>query len=112
MQHDEGMVKTHIEKLAALESSTKSAHYRLDTLEDKIDAIENKQDIMHEMNTNIKLIAQNQDNQGKEIVTIKTDLKDLKEKPAKRWDLVGTVAITAVASGLVGYVLSMALGGG
>jgi uncharacterized protein YcfJ len=66
---------------------------------------------MHEMNTNIKLIAQNQENQGKELTDIKSDVKDLKEKPVKRWDTVTTFIITAIVGGIIGIALSKVFGG-
>lgn len=109
MEQDE-RVKIH-ERITSLEGSMKTVYNRVDSVEDKVDTIEKKQDIMHEMNSNIKLIALNQENQGKEIVSIKTDVKELKEKPAKRWDTVTTIIITALVSGIIGFVISKIFGG-
>lgn len=117
------------ERLTTLEGSMKTIFNRADAIDDKLDTIENKQDIMHEMNTNIKIIALNQENQNKEIVTIKTDVKELKEtpnkefaalkaevkvlqeKPGKRWDTLTTVVITALVTGTITFVLSKVFGG-
>jgi predicted RNase H-like nuclease (RuvC/YqgF family) len=94
----------------------KSAHHRIDDLEK-----DNK--ILHEMNKNIAVLAANYENQGKKIECIESDLKDiknrpvpdvsgivsdvkeLKEKPAKRWDTVTTVIITAIISGTIGVII-------
>jgi len=118
-----------IEEITTLKGSMKTAYNRLDSIDSKIDAIENKQDVMHEMNANIRIIALNQENQSKEIVTIKTDVKELKEKPnpdidelkcevkelkarpGKRWDTLITVIITVIVSGILGFVLGKVFGG-
>jgi archaellum component FlaC len=99
------MVKIH-ERLTSLEGSMKTIFNRVDSVDDKLESIENKQDIMHEMNTNIKIIALNTENLGKEVNLVKADVKDLKEKPGKRWDTLTTVIITAIASGLITFILS------
>jgi len=109
MQEEE-RVKLH-ERVTSLEGSMKTIFGKNKELEDRMDAIENKQDIMHEMNTNIKIIALNQENQSKEIVTIKCDVKDLKEKPGKRWNTLETVIITALVSGAIALVLNKIFGG-
>ena len=106
MEHDE-----MVSKIITLEGSMKMIYNRVDDIDDKLDTIENKQDIMHEMNTNIKIIALNQENQNKEIVTIKTDVKELKEKPGKRWDTLTTVIITALITGTITFALSKIFGG-
>ncbi len=106
MEHDE-----MVSKIITLEGSMKTIYNRVDDIDDKLDTIENKQDIMHEMNTNIKIIALNQENQNKEMVTIKTDVKELKEKPGKRWDTLTTVIITALITGTITFALSKIFGG-
>jgi hypothetical protein len=99
------------ERLTKLEGSMKTVFSRVDVIDDKLDSIETKQDIMHEMNTNIKIIAVNQENQNKEIVTIKCDVKELKEKPAKRWDALTTLIITLIVSGIAGFIIGKVFGG-
>lgn len=89
---------------AALES-TRSAHHRIDGIEDDIAGIKSDNKILHEMNTNIAVLASNYENQSKKVDCIESDVKELKEKPAKRWDLVLTIAITAVVTYLISLVL-------
>lgn len=36
---------------------------------------------------------------------LKTDLKEIKSKPSKRWDLIITTAITGIVGWLIGSVL-------
>jgi hypothetical protein len=100
-----------IERLTKLEGSMQTIFNRVDVIDAKIVVLENKQDIMHEMNTNIKIIALNQENQGKEIVTIRADVKELKEKPTKKWDSLTTVVVTALVSGVITFALTKLFGG-
>lgn len=113
-------------KIQEAMDSSKSAHRR-------IDGIVSDNKILLEMNANIKVLATNYENQGKEIgliqadlkdlknkpspqetlinqgkdiIELKADVKELKEKPGKRWDTLQTVIITALASGFIGFILS------
>ena len=40
---------------------------------------------------------------------IKDDVKELKDKPIKKWDSVTTYAITALIGGIIGYIISVIL---
>jgi len=87
-----------IERLTEVEQRSKSNTHRLDGIEDN-------QKILYEMNTNIKLLAQQGIQHTQKIECIEQDVKVLKDKPAKRWDLVVTCLITAVVSVLITYLL-------
>ncbi len=81
--------------------------HRLDAHDKKIEEIEKTQtQILLDLTGNIKLLTQQQEVTNKEIAGIKQDVKELKEKPTKRYETVVTVIITAVVSGLVGYIVS------
>jgi predicted RNase H-like nuclease (RuvC/YqgF family) len=118
------------ERLTKLEGSMKTAYNRLEDVEIEVKDIKSDNKILHEMNKNIAVLATNYEYQGKKIDSIETDLKDLKnrpipditelegdvkelkEKPGKRWDTLVTVIITVIASGIVGYFIGKVLGGG
>lgn len=74
--------------------------HRLDGHDKKIEEIEKTQtQILLDLNGNIKLLTV-------EMAGVKKDVQELKDKPVKRYETVVTVMITAVVSGLVGYVVS------
>ena len=87
------------ELVTKVKAAVDSAHLRIDRIE-----TDNK--ILHEMNTNIAVLAEQYRVQGGKIECIEVDIKEMKEKPAKNWNALVTVIITAVASGIVGYVIS------
>lgn len=99
-----------VERIVAVEASAKSAHHRIDTVEET-------QRILMDMNASIKTLTeqskvQKEDMQEfkkdikEDINEVKSDVKELKEKPAKRWDLIITVMITAVVTGLVSFAIA------
>lgn len=88
----------NMERIQAVEESTKSAHKRIDDLQS-----DNK--VLHEMNANIKLLAEQYKTQGKKLDCIEIDVKELKEKPGKRWDSVSMVVIVCIVTTVLGYLL-------
>lgn len=98
----EGEIKEIWERLTASESSLKSAHHRIDSLEKIANSV-------HEMS-----ISTNQT--VTEIKALREDFKraderidKLEEKPVKRYETVVTTIITALCSGVVGYLISIIL---
>jgi len=99
-----------VERIRGVEESSKSAHKRIDKLEEN-------QEILMDMNASIKAFTEQSQSQKEDmqnfkvdikedISEVKQDVKDLKEKPAKRWDLIITVMITAIVTGLVSFAIS------
>lgn len=109
MEQDE-RVKIH-ERLTSLEGSMKTAYNRLDDVEGEVKDIKTDNKILHEMNKNIAVLATNYEYQGKKIDCIEIDIKELKGKPSKRMDTIVTVAITAVITGIIAFIVSKIFGG-
>lgn len=92
--------------------STKAAHKRIDVMEERIGKLDDKFNLIHEVNTNIQvLIAENKfreakmDTFGKEIKSIADSLNSAKEEPIKEMksmkNTIRTIIITAIVSGVV-----------
>ena len=82
-----------IDKMAHIEESLKAAHKRIDS----IDALTKS---VYELASSIKTMQD-------KITDMSGRLKTVEEKPAKRWDLVVTTAITTVVGILIGYLFRM-----
>lgn len=95
----------HEKRLTEVEARSKSNCKRLDD-------VEKKQDDLSELVGTVKLIADREERVEKDVGEIKTDIKDLKSKPAKRWDtLVDKIIFTAVGI-IVGYIfVKIGIGG-
>ena len=89
----------HEHRLTEVEELTKSNTHRIDDLE-------RRQDNLDELVSTVKVLAVREENVESDVKEIKTDVKNLADKPAKRWEsLVGTVLTTIVAA-VVGFLLA------
>lgn len=86
-------------KYAETEARGKSNTHRLD-------ALEKNQKALNELTTSVKVLATEQRTMKTDIGEIKTGLKTLTDKPAKRWEAIVDKAIWAVLGGLLAFALS------
>ena len=98
----EGEIKEIWERLSSGESSIKSAHHR-------IDDVEKRQDDLADLVSSVKVLADREARVEEDVVEIKTDVKELKEKPTKRYETFVTALLTGLATGIVGYLLALIL---
>ncbi|MGN0171542.1 MAG: hypothetical protein ACI39E_02010 [Acutalibacteraceae bacterium] len=90
----------HIARDAAL--SAKSAHRRIDTLEQEVGDL-------HRLTEAVAVTANNVERLQDDVTEIKDDVKSLSAVPAKRWDAVIGYVLAALASGLTGAVIGIVL---
>lgn len=76
-----------------------SLKHRVSELEDLTDTIHKLALSVNELAVNMKNMIREQEIQGQRIAT-------LEQKPAKRYDTIVTVIITALVSGIITYILS------
>ena len=72
--------------------------------EEKIKKLEEHQEKQDKLLNTVALIAQKQESMESSLGEIKTDIKQIKEKPAKRWDAVVDKIILAIITGLMAYI--------
>lgn len=85
--------------LAALEQRGKSNSHRLDALEKQTQAVS-------DLATSVAVMAQKVEDTGGKVDGLCTEMKELKEKPGKRWEAVITTALTVIVSAVIGYFLA------
>lgn len=78
--------------LATLDQRVKSAQHQIDEQKELISSI-------HELASEVRFMRT-------DINKMQTDIDEIKAKPNKRYELVITTIITALTSGVVGYVIS------
>ena len=76
-----------VERLVKVEQSEKSAHYRLDEHEDKINKLSDVYIALTKVDDKVTSVE-------KDVSEMKSDIKDIKEKPGKRWDTIVLALIT------------------
>lgn len=85
-------------RLTELENRAKSNSHRLDE-------VEKRQDNLDELVSTVKVLAVREENVEKDVKEIKTDVKNLSDKPAKRWDNLVDKIVWAVAAALIAFIL-------
>lgn len=90
---------THEQRLTEVEARSKSNSHRIDDLE-------KRQDNLDELVSTVKVLAVREENVETDVKEIKSDVKSLTEKPAKRWEaIVGTI-ITTVVAAILGFMMA------
>lgn len=96
------MDEKYIQMIIENKDSCKSAHHRLDKLENDIGEIK-------ELTIAVKEIAMETKANREDVNKMNERLEDIEQKPAKNWDkvittVIGTV-VGAIAGGIIGLIL-------
>ena len=78
---------------------------RLTKVETKVEELEKRQDNLDDLVITVKTLATRDENVEADVKEIKSDVKDIVSKPAKRWDTIIASIITAIVAGIIGYLL-------
>ena len=79
--------------------SAKSAHKRIDTLEKKVEDLTG-------LHLAVCRIAEKVDGVAQDISEVKKEMKEVREKPGKRWDKMITQIISLITAALIGIILA------
>lgn len=85
-------------RITAVEDRSKANTKRLDKLE-------RVQKTLTELVQSVATIAQKQVDMDGDMKEVKADVKQLTEKPARRWDAVVEKALLTIIAALVGWIL-------
>lgn len=86
-------------RLTEVEERSKSNSHRLDE-------VEQRQDNLEKLTSTVEVLAVREKNVEADVKEIKTDVKNLSDKPGKRWDNFVDKIMWAVAAALIAYFLS------
>lgn len=86
-------------RLTEVEERSKSNKHRLDE-------VEKRQDNLDDLVSTVKVLAVREENVENDVKEIKSDVKSLTGKPAKRWDNLVNQIITILVAGIVGFILA------
>lgn len=71
-----------------------------------IGELEKRQDDLDELVSTVKVLAVREENVESDVKEIKSDVKSLTNKPAKRWDDFVEKVIWLVAAAIIGFALA------
>ena len=86
-------------RLTAAEERAASNTHRLDELE-------KRQDNLDDLVTTVKVLAVREEAVEAVVKEIKSDVKTLTDKPAKRWDSLTDKVVLSIAAAVVGFILA------
>ena len=89
----------HERRLTEVEGRAKSNTYRVDKLE-------KQQNEFVELVTSVKILAEREQNVENDVKEIKSDVKSLTSKPAKKWDNLIDKITVALVGAIIGLLLS------
>ena len=72
----------------------------------RIDDMEKRQDNLDELVGAVKVLAYREEAVETDVKAIRSDLKEIAAKPARRWEKVLEVAITVIISAVIGFFLA------
>lgn len=89
----------HERRLTEVEQRSKSNTYRLAEME-------KRQDNLDDLVGTVKVLADRERRVEGDVKEIKSDVKDLKQKPAKRWEVVVSETIKLLVAVIGGFLLA------
>lgn len=89
----------HEKRLTEVEARSRSNAHRLDE-------VEKRQDSLDDLVSTVKVLADREKRVEDDVGEIKNDVKEMKEKPGKRWDGVVEKVILIVVTAVVTFVLA------
>ena len=72
----------------------------------RIESLEEEQKELRNLTNAVSQMVVEQKNMRDDLFEMKNDVKQIKEKPAKRWDLAAEKVLTLVIAGVVAWMLS------
>ena len=93
------MEKEFEHRLTEVEERSKSNTYRLAE-------VEKRQDNLDDLVSTVKVLAVREENVENNVKEIKSDVKSLTGKPAKRWDNLVNQVISILVAGVVGFIVA------
>lgn len=93
----------NIEDLALAHQKTADRSIRN---EGRIKKLEEESGVLHQLATSVAVMAEQLKTMNSSVSTMKTELEELREKPAKRWDSLVDKIVWSIAAALIGFALA------
>lgn len=78
---------------------------RVDLLSDTVQETKSLVDSVHKLALSVEKLTESQKNMSMQLHKLQCNVDEIQSKPAKRWDLVISVALTAVVTAVITLLL-------
>ena len=85
-------------KIARIEEQINELNRRMETLEKLTESV-------HSLTLSVRDLVNQQAATEKDVETLSNDVKEIKEKPAKRWDALVAAGIAAIVGAFIGHFI-------
>ena len=73
--------------------------------EGRIKKLESESDVLHQLATSVAVMAEQMKTMNTSVSTLTSEVEELKDKPAKRWESLVNTIIVGVASAVLAFLL-------
>lgn len=74
--------------------------------EGRIKKLESESAVLHQLATSVAVMAEQMKTMNTSVLTLTTEVEELRDKPAKRWDNLIDKIIWAVAGAVLAYIIA------
>ena len=74
--------------------------------EGRIKKLESESAVLHQLATSVAVMAEQMKTMNTSVATLASEVEEMKDKPAKRWDNLVDKIIWAVAGGVLAYIIA------
>ena len=85
-------------------SPVSSSEERSKSNKHRLDEVEKRQEDLTDLVTSVKVLATREERLEADVKEIKSDVKSITEKPAKRWETIVTYVIAGIVAAVIGYI--------
>ena len=93
------------QKVVELDERATRHTEQIKTVFNQLAEVKGMTESVHKLATTVEVLALEQKNTGEKIDKLTGEVDEIKEKPGKKWESVVTVAITAIVTGVVTFLL-------
>ena len=94
------------QKVVELDERATRHTEQIKTVFNQLTEVKGMTESVHKLATTVEVLALEQKNTGEKIDKLTGEVDEIKEKPGKKWESVVTVAITAIVTGVVTFLLT------
>ena len=74
--------------------------------EGRIKKLESENAVLHQLATSVAVMAEQLKSMNKSVTTLTSEVEEMKEKPAKRWEAIVTNVICGIVGAVLAYLLA------
>lgn len=94
------------QKVVELDERATRHTEQIKTVFNQLAEVKGMTESVHKLATTVEVLALEQKNTGEKIDKLTGEVDEIKEKPGKKWEAVVMVAITAIVTGVVTFLLT------